>query len=154
MIQLMIISLFIIGVILIVVELFITPGFVVGLLGMGFIAAGIYSIYSNYGNGAGNVALVTVSAIMLVFLVLALRTGFWSRIASNESITGKANEMNSIPLAVGEYGEALSALRPSGTALFKGKRYEVQSEGAFIDTNEEIIITKILENKIYVKLKT
>ena len=150
----LIITLFIVGFVLIGVELLVTPGFVVGLIGMGFLAAGIYVIYTEYGNQAGTITLVSVSVSLLVFFVVSLRSGFWSRIASKDQITGKANRMDQIDLQVGAEGVAISALRPSGYALFNNKRFEVQTDGAFIDSSLEVVISNISDNKITVKLKT
>lgn len=147
-----IIALFVIGFILVGVELFVTPGFVVGLVGMAFMAVANYVIFQNYGETAGTVAVIITSAILLTFFILGLRSGFWNRIASKEQITGKANRMDQPPVGLGDEGRTLSALRPSGTALFGEERLEVQSDGAFVDSGKRVVVTKIVENKLYVTL--
>ncbi|MFY0643761.1 MAG: hypothetical protein JXR19_04780 [Bacteroidia bacterium] len=150
----LIITLFVVGFVLIGVELLVTPGFVVGLIGMGFLAAGIYVIYTEYGNQAGTITLITVATCLIVFFVVSLRSGFWSRIASKDQITGKANKMDQISLEIGAEGTAISALRPSGYALFNHQKFEVQTDGEFIDSSVIVIVTSISDNKITVKPKT
>ena len=150
----LIIALFTIGFILIGVELLVTPGFVIGLIGMGFLGIGIYMIYQEYGSVAGNISLVSVSVLLIAFFVLTLRSGFWNRIASKEMITGKANTMDRLDLELGALGKTLSALRPSGTAVFNNRRFEVQTDGDFIDAGQEVEVVKIFDNKITVKHKT
>lgn len=149
----LIIALFIIGFVLIAVELLITPGFIIGLIGLGFLGTGIYVIYTEYGNTAGNISLAAVSILLIAFFVLSLRSGFWTRIASKERITGKANAMNKLSILPGSEGTTLSALRPSGTVLFTEGKFEVQTEGAFIDAGAEVVVVKINNNKITVKPK-
>lgn len=149
----LIVALFVIGFVLIAVELLVTPGFIIGLIGLGFLGTGIYVIYAEYGSLAGNISLVSVSVLLITFFIVSLRSGFWNRIASKERITGKANAMDQLAIIPGSIGKTLSALRPSGTVLFAEGRFEVQTEGAFIETGVEVVVVKINNNKITVKPK-
>lgn len=149
----LIIGLFVVGFILIGVELLVTPGFIIGVIGLLFQAIGIYVVYQEYGTTAGHIALASVVVLLVLFIIFSLRSGFWDRIASKDKISGRAN-VNAIVLELGAEGRAISALRPSGTALFNGSRYEVQSDGSFIDSQQDVVVSKIISNKIFVKPKT
>jgi membrane-bound serine protease (ClpP class) len=52
---------------------------------------------------------------------------------------------------VGKRGKALSLLRPAGIAIIEGKRYDVVSEGEFIQKDEEVEVTEVIGSKIIVK---
>lgn len=149
----LVIGLFVVGFILLGVELLVTPGFIVGVIGLLFHAIGIYVVYQEYGSTAGHIALASIVILLVLFVVFSLRSGFWDRIASKDQITGKANT-NSEQIEVGDEGKALSALRPSGTALFSVGRKEVQSDGSFIDSQQTVVVSKIINNRIFVKPKT
>jgi membrane-bound serine protease (ClpP class) len=150
----LIIALFAIGFILIGVELLVTPGFVIGLVGLVFISIGIYVIYQEYGSAAGTTSLVTVSVLLGLFFVVSLRSGFWKRIASKDQITGRASVNIDHNIQIGAEGEALSALRPSGMVLFESGKFEVQSDGSFIDAHQLVVVSKVSSNTIFVKPKT
>ena len=51
----------------------------------------------------------------------------------------------------GMKGKALTPLRPSGTGVFNGKRYDVITSGTFVDKDSEIIILNSSEGKIVVE---
>ena len=58
-------------------------------------------------------------------------------------------------LLVGQGGVAFSSLRPSGIGVFNKNRYNVISNGDFIDKDSEIIIVEVLDNNhILVELST
>jgi membrane-bound ClpP family serine protease len=50
-------------------------------------------------------------------------------------------------------GKAVSRLAPIGKALIEDRLYEVRSDGSYIDSNSEIIVTRIEGNKIFVEIK-
>jgi len=56
-------------------------------------------------------------------------------------------------LTVGMEGKTISRLAPAGKAIFETVTEEVFSQQDFIDENQQIIITKIENNKIIVKLR-
>ena len=62
--------------------------------------------------------------------------------------------MGLLDIKMGEEGRTLSALRPSGTVQIGDRRVEGQSSGELIDAGTKVIVTKVLPNKIIVKIKT
>lgn len=150
----LIIALFAIGFILIGVELLVTPGFIIGLVGLIFISIGIYVIYQEYGTTAGTTSLVSVAVLLGIFFVAALRSGFWRKIASKDQITGKASVNINHNIEAGAEGKTLSALRPSGMVLFDSGKFEVQSDGSFIDAHQAVVVSNVSSNTIFVKPKT
>lgn len=146
----LILTLLIVGFLLIGIEVFVTPGFVVGLIGFGFLVAGVYLSYTIYdGNTIGHIVLTSTGVLLALGLFYTFKSGFWSKISLKDTIENIASP--ALTLKEGEIGRTISTLRPSGTALFSGKTFEVWSEGQQIDTQTEIIISKIQEHKIFVK---
>lgn len=53
---------------------------------------------------------------------------------------------------LGKQGVALSTLRPAGTVLIEGKRYDVSSLGDFLPKDSKIVVTKVEGSKLFVDL--
>ncbi|PCJ66444.1 MAG: hypothetical protein COA58_06615 [Bacteroidetes bacterium] len=151
----LIIGLILFGIVLILIEIFITPGFVIGLLGLISLGVGIANTYKEFGSTNGNIALVSTVVFLAITITLAFRNGAWDRFAIEEVIDGKANNLHELLIEIGDTGKTLSALRPTGTALINDQKVEVIVEGDFILANEKIEVIKKVQNKIYIKkLKT
>jgi membrane-bound serine protease (ClpP class) len=146
-----IVFLLVIGFIFLLVEIFVTPGIILGLVGLLFMAAGVYRIYSVYGTSAGNYSLASLTLLCVGLILIALRSGVWDRIAQKNVLTGKVNVIDESVFHIGDRGEAVSALRPSGNALINGHKIEVTTEGESINSKEAIEIIKIRNRKIIVK---
>lgn len=151
MITLAIVLLMLLGVGLILVEFFITPGFIVGVLGVLCIAYAIYFGYQHLPTWQAH-TYMAIGVFATLYLGVKLLTGTtYSRIANKDIIEGKMNRRDLLNLEVGMKGTTLSALRPSGNALFDNKKCEVLTEGDFVYANTEIKIIKIEQDKVFVK---
>ncbi len=147
----LIIALLAFGIILILIEIFITPGFIVGVLGVVSMAVGLAYTYKEYGSSIGNIVLGSSLIFLFIVVVMAFRNGAWSRFAIKDQITGKANNIHELDVNLGDKGEALSALRPAGSAMINNQRFEVHTEGEFLLTHDKIEVVKMLNNKIFVR---
>jgi len=139
------------GFIFLLIEVLITPGIIVGTIGILFMAFGVYKTYEAYGSFIGNIVLVSVFLGAVFFVFGALKSGAWKRMASKDSIEGKAVEDNFEKVQIGDRGKSLSALRPSGNGFINGFKMEVHSEGEPIEAQSEIEVIKLRQNKIFVK---
>lgn len=147
-----IILLICIGLILIIVELIFVPGTtIVGVLGFALTAIGVWISYTALGTPMGHVVLAVSVLIGAVAVFYSFRSDAWTRFALNDSNRSHVNEDRKHELEVGELGKTLSALRPQGTALFKERTHEVQTNGEFISPNTAIRIIKLTTNKIIVE---
>lgn len=147
----LIIFLLLVGLLLILVEIFITPGFIVGIVGLILMGIGVYQTYSEYGTLAGNLVLAGTFLVSVTIVFLTLRSGAWDRLSLNETITGKTNVIDLQFVHVGDKGKTLSALRPMGNALINNKRLEVVTEGEPVPANVQIEVINIAGNKVIVK---
>ncbi len=139
------------GVLLILIEIFITPGIVVGSIGFVMLAIGIYGGYNTLGNTTGNYILGGTSAFLGIALYLSFRDGAWNRFAAKDVIDAKANNIHELNINIGDRGISLSALRPAGTAYINEQKLEVHTDGDFILANEPIEVIKRVDQKIYIK---
>jgi membrane-bound serine protease (ClpP class) len=144
-------GLIVLGILLILVEIFFTPGFIIGLVGSAIVVVGLVNTYSEYGYASGNITLIGVLVLLGTVIVLAFKNGIWNRFAIADVIDGKANNIDKLTINVGDVGETISAIRPAGSAIIGGQKMEVHTEGSLLLAKEAIVVTKILNNKIYVE---
>jgi membrane-bound serine protease (ClpP class) len=55
------------------------------------------------------------------------------------------------PSLVNQTGQTLTKLRPSGTAVINGKRVDVVSEGAFIDSGQSVKVISVEGLRVVVR---
>jgi membrane-bound serine protease (ClpP class) len=159
------IVLFVVGVGLILVEVFVIPGFgVAGVLGILFMIAGLFmalagswpfvtaaDIYRAIYTLAGSVALTIIGALAITaFLPKTKVFGTFVLSESQKRELGYSSHASHEEL-VGKEGVALTTLRPSGTALIDDERVDVVSDGGYIEANKPIRVVRIEGIRIIVK---
>ena len=167
------IAVFIIGIALILLELFIFPGF--GVAGIGGILCVLFALITSMLNNDFfdftpivipdlNQALLTVflglilGTALIIYLVSRIGTkGIFGRLAlakeqtTDEGYVGVPTEQISI---VGSEGIATTDLRPAGKIIIDGKHYDAVSQyGDFIEKGSSIIVTKYEATQLYVRKK-
>ncbi|MFM6982732.1 MAG: NfeD family protein [Chitinophagaceae bacterium] len=145
----LIIALIVLGLVLILLELFVTPGFVTGLLGGIAWFYALYKIYQVYGKVSGHLALAGLILLMIACVVIAVKSGVWDKVSLHSNVDGKVNTLPDIK--IGDSGYTSSALRPMGRMVIDNQSIEVTSMGELIDTGAYVEVIKIENNKIYVK---
>lgn len=145
------ISLMVLGLILLLLEMFLVPGIsVAGVGGVLSVAASIYYSYQ-LSSSVGNVSLV-VGVIMIAFLAwLFFRSKAIDRMSLNSSIEAKVDLQTGHDINEGDLGITTSRLAPIGKAKINGQFVEVKSEAGFVDENTKIIVLKVLDTNILVK---
>ena len=153
-----------VGVLLVALEAFVIPGTsVAGIAGIVAIVAGLGMTLV----GAGATVTIIMSALARVavsillalggaFLLLRIlpRVPFGRRLVLE---TGMAADRGFVSAAegerrlVGRQGTALSPLRPAGIAEIEETRFDVVSDGAFIDAGSAIDVTRVDGNRIVVR---
>lgn len=164
--------LFIVGIILIMVEIFAIPGFgVAGVAGIIAVVTGLtLSLVDNVvfegpeftGEGLGmlmkSLSLVLVSALLgLIASLWATRklltsTAFGRLALKSEQLTaegfiGVETEQNSL---VGVSGVAHTVLRPSGKVMINNKLFDAMSEYGLIEKGEAIKVVRYETGQVYV----
>lgn len=139
------------GIVLVVLEIVLLPGGIVGIIGAIFMSIAIFLSFTNYGSDVGITVTLITGVIFVSALIYGFKTDLWSKVALNTTNTGRVFETEDIKVVVGDTGRALSALRPIGKAEFKDSEIEVRSMGEYVDSGEKIKIIMIKDDKVYVE---
>ncbi len=137
----LVVGLFVLGVALIAIEVFV-PGGIIGIMGILSIIAGVFVSYSEFGvNGvwiSGSVALLLMIAVLLFEFLVLPKTKLGGRLFLRKAVEGTSQP----PLAgdddIGKECVTLTTLSPTGTVLLDGKKVEAASKSGFISKNETL----------------
>lgn len=151
--------LFIVGLILIAVEVFFIPGFGVAGVG-GFIAifASVFVATPDPTTAIRTIVIALLASVVLIILlarILPTRRYFSKIILRKETDTDSgyvsfSSEMNALK---GKSGKAYTALRPSGTARIEEAFVDVITQGEYIKQDAEITVVDVVGGRVIVEEK-
>jgi membrane-bound serine protease (ClpP class) len=159
------ILIFVLGVILVVLEIFVIPGFgVAGISGMALIMAGF--ILGLLNNNAFHFEAVSGAEIGRAFIIVWVgiilgmagmiwlshrigAKGMFRRVALTADLEGAVSSPILTAL-IGKEGLAATVLRPSGKVLIDGEIYDGISEEGFIDRGTPIRVIRFENAQVYV----
>jgi len=132
-----------------IAEMFL-PGIVMGIVGFLAVCGSIIFAFLNGHTVAASVfSAITVALVPVFFLVWRNVLGrFWASKVDEKDF--RISYITDDKL-LGKEGEALSQLRPSGTALIDGKRYVVVTQGELLEKGTHVRVTDVAGNRIVVK---
>ena len=146
----------VVGLALMIAEMF-TPGMgLMGALGICSIIAAIILRADTLENGLITLAIILV--LLFVAGIIVYRSFQKGRIANSAIILKESIDSGSTSLSnsdmqamIGRIGIATTALRPSGIADFDGIRLDVLSDGEFIKKGDRVKVQRVEGLKIIVK---
>ena len=152
-----IVGLFILGIILLALEIFVVPGFgVSGILGIVSLVVGIVYVSDSWYEGV----LYSLGTLLVLGILLYLSfrfvgtKKFWQRLSLNTSQSNRAGytapKLNNDEL-MGRLGTAITQLRPAGTVDFQGERMDVVTEGGFIKSGSLVKVIAVEGVRIIVR---
>lgn len=162
------------GVTLVLVEVFLLPGFTIfGAGGVLLLVAGLVGSFVNAGSPRmGDQIVHGLAAVLLAFFVSGVAIYFLSKSMGTIPIfnrlilsSARADDegakvgmlgamgaaKQSSPVRTGQVGRSASPLRPSGTAVFGDRLLDVVSEFGFIDEGEAVRVVSVTEYRIGVE---
>lgn len=153
------ILLFLVGIILLAVEVLVLPGF--GIAGVVGIAALIISVVLATPSMEQAVMSLVLSLLgTIVFLILSFKflptRRVWQKLVlgvKQETESGYVAPELSLNRFLGAEGVALTVLRPAGTAEINGERVDVVAEGNYIAANTPIKVVKVEGTRVVVREK-
>ena len=153
--------LFLIGVGLIVLEVFVIPGFgVAGILGITLMLGSIFFVFDKAYDFQTAIMWLSISVVLTSGLVILAAfllpdTALFRRFALS---TVMDTEMgyhspgsDDFQGYLGQSGTALTPLRPSGTARIGGNRVDVVTVGNFIAQDSDIKVVEVEGSKVFVE---
>ena len=154
------IVIFFVGIVLLALEIFVIPGFgIVGLLGITCIIVSFFAAFGfqNFAIASQTIAYSILGALVAIILltvyVLPKSSLFkWIRLDTVQEHGKGYTSHKEVSLdLIHQRGEAYTKLRPVGTALINDKRYEVTTNGDYIEQGEKIEVIEATPMKIVVK---
>lgn len=145
----------VIGIILLIVEVFM-PGFgLPGIAGLLLLGVSIVMTWMSHGAYAGLGATLVVLAIGGIVLSLSLKSATSGRISRSALIlkdtTQTPREEPKLERLIGVKGVSQTVLRPAGIALVDGQRINVVTRGEFIGKDEQVVIEEIEGARVIVR---
>ena len=164
------IILFLLGVVLLVVEIFLIPGFgVAGISGIVLMIAALVLSRQEFViprvpwqwdiflRNLRNVGLGFVGSLVLLVFLLRIfpRTPGLKRLileSNQDTLAGyTVQSAESSALLTGRRGNAVTALRPAGKADFEGEILVVETDGEFIEAGTPVEVIEVSGNRIVVR---
>ena len=139
--------LLVLGVIMMVIEIFLLPGFsIAGIMGIFFLLAGIVKAFM-FSMEAG--FLVLLSMALAIYLLMRSKT--LNRLSLQESIDSKVDPLKNIDVKVGDHAVTLSRLAPIGKIKVNDKVVEAKSVKDFIDDGVEVVVVAVDSTNVEVE---
>lgn len=161
---------FVVGVLLMLVELFILPGFgVAGVLGIIFMIIGLVfalvGVDFSFSIGGLNqleepFLLVSISIVLAILILIWITSkigqsnSFLQKVAltkAQDIVDGYVGVPTEITTLVGKTGKTLTILKPSGKVSIDGKTYDAVAKFGFLEPDTPIVVERHEAGQVYVK---
>ena len=145
-----------VGVVLLLVEVFM-PGFgIPGISGCALLGAGIIMSWIQFGAKVGLGVTVVVLALLAILISIAMRSVAKGKLGKsefvlNDDMSSEREEKDDMLSLIGEVGEVSTVLRPVGVAEFECGRLNVMTEGEYIERGAKVKITRVDGTNVFVK---
>ena len=149
---LIVIVLCLVGILLILAEIFLIPGITVALIfGIAASIGGVYYAFSRLGLLAGFIAMFVVLIVIGIACIYLVKSKAMDRIALKTDIDSTITTGETLEVAVGDEGIALSRLNPIGKVQIKNVIMEGKSLGDFIDERTPIVVINVGPSQLIVE---
>lgn len=147
--------LYVIGIALLVLEVFLPTFGIIGILGIISVIIGTVLTADDWQSGLLSmlIALLIFGIAFAIAARLLGRKGFWNRFVLSERLTSEDGYVSQSSKAqfLGQEGIALTPLRPSGTADIQGQRIDVVTNGEFIKVGSKVRVIEVEGARIVVR---
>ena len=145
------------GVTLLLLETHVFPG--AGIAAIGGLLLLFVGMFWSLGGPSHAAFALSVSAILTVVAVIAFfaylpKSPLWKEISQQmreQTALTYGNIGDNRMFLLGRTGTAVTPLRPSGVALFDGARFDVVTEGDFLDADTPVLVTQVEGTRVVVE---
>lgn len=144
----LILFLYILGLALMLAEIFI-PGGITGAIGFLLVLASIYLAFSQRGPATG-MAMILASAVAIptIFLTVMKKLTHRDEMTAEAGYTASEKGLDEL---LGKRGRAVTPLRPAGIVRIEGRRVDVVSFSPMIEAETEVEVVQVEGNRVVVK---
>jgi membrane-bound ClpP family serine protease len=151
---LIVIALCLVGIVLILAEIFLIPGLTIAALAGGaFSIGGIYYAFTHVGVTAGIITLVSVVIIIGFCFFYLVKSKALDAIALKTDISSTVAPEEYPDISAGDEGISISRLNPMGKVRVNNITMEAKTLGDFVDENTVIEVIKVSPTQLIVKTK-
>ncbi len=150
----LIIIVILIGFALIIADLLFIPGGIMAICGGTLIVGAIISSWKLLGH---NTAIVVASGSALLaglITYISFKFRLWKMFVeegTESRAKGFSSHKGSLEQLTGKTGEVITDLRPAGTVIVDGKKYDGVTEGDFIEKGKTIIVIGVSTGQVKVR---
>ncbi|NIL96562.1 MAG: hypothetical protein GTO53_04040 [Planctomycetales bacterium] len=151
--------LMVVGLALVVLEIFIPSGGILGFLAISAVFASIFVAFTSGGTAAGVlfvvIAIIGMPSAFLLALKWLPRTPIGRRlmlgIPDEDEVLPDGDPRHHLQALVGKWGTARSAMLPGGAIQIDGQTFEAVSEAGSIEQGEPVEVVKVRNNRLVVR---
>jgi membrane-bound ClpP family serine protease len=148
---LIVIVLCLVGVILILVEIFLIPGVTLMVIaGAAFSIGGVYYAFRHLGTTAGIISLLSILAVIGISFIYLVKSKALDNIALKTNINSTVASKELPDISEGDEGIAVSRLNPMGKVRINNITMEAKTLGEFIDENTAVSVIKVFPSQLIV----
>ncbi|MEO4052238.1 nodulation protein NfeD [Solibacillus sp. CAU 1738] len=149
------IILFVVGLALLIAELFI-PGGIIGIIGGALMIISLLFAGANFVHMAYSILIamfIAVIGMVIIMKFFGKKLHVFNKLVLKDATTteeGYVSNVNRIEL-IGKIGTALTPLRPAGVISVGAERIDAVSEGSYIDVEKKVEVIKVEGSRIVVR---
>jgi membrane-bound ClpP family serine protease len=148
---LIVIILCVIGILLILIEIFLIPGLTfTAIAGAVFSLGGVYYAFRFLGTAAGIITLISVAVIIGIAFVYLVKSKALDRIALQTDIDSTVASKELPDISAGDTGISISRLNPIGKVRVNNITMEAKTLSDFIDENTTVTVVKVSPTQLVV----
>ena len=143
----------VIGILVIIAEIFIPSLGVLTLIALAVLAYSIYIVFTSISTTAG-VIFTGLDIILVPFIiVLGIKILAKSPLSLKRELSkqnGVVSQKEKLETYINMPGESVTDLRPAGMAQINSQRVDVVTDGEYIDAGTPVVVTGVEGNRIIV----
>lgn len=142
------------GIVIILAEFILPSGGLLSLTAAAVFGYSLFYVFKNVSTDIGFLLLgfdiILIPVLVLIGIKILARSplALKKSLSKQEGVTSQDKDLQEL---IGKTGTVINDLRPAGKAIIDNKRFDVVSEGDYIDIDASIIVTSVDGNRIVVK---
>ncbi len=143
----------IIGIVVIIAEIFIPSLGVLSVIAFAVLAYSLYIVFTGISTTAGFIFTGLDIVIIPLLIFAGIKALAISPLALKRELSknnGVVSQKEQLEAYLHMKGESVTDLRPAGIALINSQRVDVVTDGEYIDAGTPVIVTDVAGNRIIV----